>query len=251
VAGIVLGVLGTVAGVTFALYLVGVLFEFRRLKTLGLPADQPVSSMPHDLLLVVGVRSLIVPALAAILTVAAVFLTSVAARRVGTRAGKLQRLLATVGLATIVVATAVFVAIPPGLRVEHAVLAALGVVVATGSGLVERRSTRIPHAKLGALACMLAAGIGVVYHHAMRPPVHFDYAEVLLARGGHESGFYVGRAGDEIFLAPSPDSMHTCRILEVIFTKEIRRMSLRRGKATTAASGSPAERRCVDARRRQ
>ena len=37
-----IGVLGTVAGLTFALYLVGVLFEFRRLKTLGLPADQPV-----------------------------------------------------------------------------------------------------------------------------------------------------------------------------------------------------------------
>jgi HD superfamily phosphohydrolase len=31
----VIGVLGTVAGVTFALYLVGVLFEFRRLKTLA------------------------------------------------------------------------------------------------------------------------------------------------------------------------------------------------------------------------
>jgi hypothetical protein len=56
-----LRVAGAVAGITFFFYLVGVAVEVRRLKTLDLPADAVVAALPHDLLLIIGVRSLVVP----------------------------------------------------------------------------------------------------------------------------------------------------------------------------------------------
>ena len=234
----VLGVLGTVAGVTFALYLVGVLFEFRRLKTLGLPADQPVSAMPHDLLLVVGVRSLLVPVGVAIATTAAGFLASVAGPHTTERSsGTVQRSLAAAGVAGIVVGAIVFVAVPHGrLRVEHVLLTAAGVLVAGAAWFANRRWRWLTHPHLAALGCMLVVGLALAYEHAMHPPVHFDYAVVSFVHGPPERGFYIGRDSDEIFLAPSVGATYTCRVLDVISKKDIKRISLRRGKATGGAA---------------
>jgi hypothetical protein len=232
----VLGVLGAVAGVTFALYLVGVLFEFRRLKTLGLPADQPVSAMPHDLLLVVGVRSLLVPVGVAIAATAAGFLASVAALRTDRSASTAQRSLAAAGLAGIASGAIIFVVVPHGrLRVEHVVLVAAGVLFAGAARYASGRWRWLPRAHLAAFACMLVVGLAVAYGHATHPPVHFDYAVVFFADGRTESGFYIGRDSDEIFLAPSVGDV-TCRVLDVIFTKNVARISLRRGKAAGGAT---------------
>jgi hypothetical protein len=65
--------------------------------------------------------------------------------------------------------------------------------------------------------------------------VHFDHAVVSFADGRTESGFYIGRDSDEIFLAPSVGDA-TCRVLDVIFTKDVTRISLRRGRATGGAA---------------
>lgn len=232
----VIGVLGTVAGITFALYLVGVLFEFRRLKTLGLPADQPVSAMPHDLLLVVGVRSLLVPVGVAIAATAAGFLASVTARRADSDTGAVQRALSAIGLAGIVAGAILFIVLAQsGLRTEHAVLVAAGVVFAGAARYASGRWNWLSRPHLAAFACMLVVGVAVAYEHAMHPPVHFDHAIVFFADGRTKSGFYIGRASDEIFLAPSVGNA-TCRLLDVIFTKDVTRISLQRGKASRGAT---------------
>jgi len=234
----VIGVLGTVAGLTFALYLVGVLFEFRRLKTLGLPADQPVSAMPHDLLLVVGVRSLLVPVGVAIAATAAGFLASVAALRADRGAGAVQRSLAATGLAGIAAGAIVFIVAPQkGLRIEieHVVLVAAGALFAGAARYASGRWRWLPRPHLAAFACMLVVGLAVAYEHAMHSPVHFDHAVVFFADGRTKSGFYIGRDSDEIFLAPSVGNA-TCRLLDVIFTKDVERISLQRGKATGGAA---------------
>jgi hypothetical protein len=230
----VIGVLGTVAGLTFALYLVGVLFEFRRLKTLGLPADQPVSAMPHDLLLVVGVRSLLVPVGVAIAATAAGFLASVALRT-DRGAGAVQRSLSVAGLAGITAGAIVFIVLAQGsLRTEHVVLVAAGVLFAGAARYASGRWRWLPRPHLAAFACMLVVGLAVAYEHAMHPPVHFDHAIVFFVDGRTKSGFYIGRASDEIFLAPSVGNA-TCRLLDVIFTKDVTRISLQRGKAIGGA----------------
>jgi hypothetical protein len=230
-----IGVLGTVAGVTFALYLVGVLFEFRRLKTLGLPSDQPVSAMSHDLLLVVGVRSLLVPVGVAIASAAGGFL-AVAARRTDSGTGAVQRALSAVGLAGIIAGAILFIVrTPSSLRKEHAVLVAAGVVVAGAALYASGRWRWLRRTHLAAFACMLAVGLAVAYAHAMRPPVHFDHAVVLFSDGRTRSGFYIGRTSDEIFLAPSRGNA-TCRLLDVIFTKDVKHISLRRGDASPGAT---------------
>jgi hypothetical protein len=231
-----IGVLGTVAGVTFALYLVGVLFEFRRLKTLGLPSDQPVSAMPHDLLLVVGVRSLLVPVGVAIAAAAGGFLASVAARSTDSGTSAVQRALSAVGLAGIVAGAILFVVrTPSSLRTEHAVLVAAGVLVAGAALYASGRWRWLPRTNLAAFACMLAVGLAVAYNHAMHPPVHFDHAVVFFSDGRTRSGFYIGRTSDEIFLAPSRGNA-TCRLLDVIFTKDVTHISLRRGDASRGAT---------------
>jgi len=232
----VIGVLGTVAGLTFALYLVGVLFEFRRLKTLGLPADQPVSAMAHDLLLVVGVRSLLVPVGVAIAATAAGFLASVAALRTDGATSAMQRSLSAVGVAGIIAGAILFIVLAHGSpRKEHAVLVAAGALFAGTARYASRRWRWLARPHLAAFACMLVVGLAVAYEHAMHPPVHFDRAIVFFADGRTKSGFYIGRANDEIFLAPSIGNA-TCRLLDVIFTKDVTRISLQRGEASRGAT---------------
>jgi len=247
IAATVLGVLGTVAGVTFALYLVGALFEFRRLKTLGLPADQPVSSMSHDLLLIIGVRSLLVPLGVTILTAAAFVLAS----EVGGR-------YAAAGLVVLAALAVVFVVLAGSwtLRWEHATLAAAAAVIVAAGLLVNRRYDWGRRTHVAVPAVMLLVAVGVAYHHTMRPPVHFDYATVVLTHGTVR-GYYIGRTSDSIYIAPSvarsdgnPKAARpTCRFLDVILTTNVARMSFERGKATTA-SGPVEERRCAALRRR-
>ena len=242
IAPTVLSVLGTVAGVTFALYLVGALFEFRRLKTLGLPADQPVSSMPHDLLLIIGVRSLLVPVGATILTSAAFFLASEVAGRY-----------AAAGLVVLASLAVVFIVRAGSwtLRWEHATLVAAAAVTVTAGLLANRRYTWRWRTHVAVPAVMLLFAVGVAYHHTMRPPVHFDYATVVLTHGTVR-GFYIGRTSDSIYIAPAvapsgrePNAARpTCRFLDVILTTEVARMSFERGKATTAQG--PVERRRCD-----
>src|SRR5919204_690730 len=61
VVSLVVALLGASAGLTFFLYVVGALLEFRRLQTLHLPAQEIVPELPHDALLVLAAHALLVP----------------------------------------------------------------------------------------------------------------------------------------------------------------------------------------------
>jgi hypothetical protein len=154
-----------------------------------------------------------------------------------------QRSLSAAGLAGIAAGAIVFIVVPrSGLRIEHVVLVAAGALFAGAARYASGRWSWLPRPHLAAFACMLAVGLAVAYEHAMHPPVHFDHAVVFFADGRTESGFYIGRDSDEIFLAPSVGNA-TCRLLDVIFTREVKRISLQRGKATRGAAAR--ERKCT------
>jgi cytochrome bd-type quinol oxidase subunit 2 len=246
--GLVLGLIGGVAGITFFLYLVGVAVEFRRLKTLHLPTDQVVSALPRDLVLIIGVRSLVVPTLLA--AGAAILVALLTAEPRGTQpsrgANEIARRVAVGVLGCALAAAAVaFIVVPRhnhDLFVEHLVLVGLVLLIGAGGWLMQMRLRQTSHAaRLGFVATSVAAAV-VVYVHAMKPPIHFDAATVVEQKGVIR-GFYLGQSADDVFLAASPDGEHTCRILTVIATKQIESLSLKRSEARP---GNYSERVCTN-----
>lgn len=240
--GLILGLIGGVAGITFFLYLVGVVVEFRRLKTLHLPTDQVVSALPRNLLLIIGVRSLVVPL---ILAAGAALLIALLSSGRGDEArpralrGKTSlsaRTLAAVSVtATLAAAAAAFIVVPGSdLRIEHGVLVGLVVAVGAGGWLAEKRRKRPTHAAgLVFLATSLAAAI-VVYIHAMRAPIHFDAATIVETNGKQIRGFSLGQSADDIFLAPKINGNQACHFLLVVPVKQVASMSFSRSKAYRA-----------------
>ena len=93
---------------------------------------------------------------------------------------------------------------------------------------------------LVAFAATLAGGTVVVYTHTMQPPIHFDYAVVYKTDGLPATGFYIGKTGTDLFIAPAIDGHRTCRVVAIIPTKEITRIALIRGQATQARAQTPA-----------
>jgi hypothetical protein len=240
--GLVLGLIGGVAGITFFLYLVGVAVEYRRLKTMHLPTDQVVSARPRDLLLIIGVRSLVVPLFlaggAALLVALLPAGRGAAGRTRGADggSGRSARNLAIVVVSCALAAAAAAFIIIPGadLRGEHAVLVAL--VVATGGAgwLAQQHRQRPTHTARLVFVATALAGAVVVYVHAMRPPIHFDAVTIVETNGRQIKGFSLGQSADAIFLAPTLDGDHACRMLVIVPSGKVASISLTRGQAVPA-----------------
>lgn len=235
VGAFLLRVAGAVAGITFFFYLVGVAVEFRRLKTLDLPADGVVAALPHDLLLIIGIRSMVVPIA---LGGGAVLVIEMLHSAEGWGLRRVLAVLLAVGLALGAVA---FVFLPKScdLRIEHTVLIVLVAAIASVGWLLEHRLHRITHSGWFAFVATALAAALVAYLNALLPPVHLDYASVKIdsnvkidSKKGSITGFYVGKNSDDVFLTPDVEHRdRTCGVLEIIPTREIVAISLTRARA--------------------
>jgi hypothetical protein len=208
---------GAVAGITFFFYLVGVAVEFRRLKTLHLPGDQIVSALPHDLLLIIGVRALLVPIA---LGGGAVLLVEVLASAEG---WGLRRVVAPLLALLLGVGALCFILIPDDadLEIEHAVLVGVVLLIAAGGWLLEYRLGRITNSAALAFVATALAGAAVAYVHALLPPVHLDFARVATTGGTQVTGFYIGKSADDIFLTPNVTPDRSCGVLRIVPTRDV------------------------------
>jgi hypothetical protein len=229
-----LRVAGAVAGITFFFYLVGVAVEVRRLKTLDLPADAVVAALPHDLLLIIGARSLVVPIA---LGSGAVLLIELLHSAEG---WGLRRALALLLGFVLAVAALGFIFIPSSrdLRIEHVILVAMVSGIASAGWLLEYRLRRISHSAWFAFATTALAGAVVAYVHALVPPVHLDHARVVKKDGTQSTGMYVGKNADDVFLTPSVARDRTCGVLTIIPTSDIATISLTKAKAVKVDKGN-------------
>ena len=229
-----LRVAGAVAGITFFFYLVGVAVEFRRLKTLDLPADGVVAALPHDLLLIIGIRSLIVPIA---LGAGAVLLIEMLH---SAESWGLQRVLALLLALGLTLAAVGFVLIPASrdLRIEHASLVLLVVAISSTGWLLEYRLHRITRSGWYAFAATALAGALVAYLHALLPPVRLDYARITKTDKTQTTGFYLGKNGDDVF-SPNTDRDRTCGVLSVIPTRDIATISLTRAEPVKVDKSNP------------
>jgi hypothetical protein len=240
VGAFLLRVAGAVAGITFFFYLVGVAVEFRRLKTLDLPADSVVAALPHDLLLIIGVRSLIVPIA---LGAGAVLLIQMLHSAEGWGLQRALALLLAVGLA-LCAGGFVYLAGSRDLRIEHAILVVLVAAIASVAWLLEYRLHRITHSGWFAFAATALAGAGVAFLHALFPPVHLDYAQIFRTdKQMPTTGFYVGKNSDDVFLTQNiaVASDRTCGVLTIIPTRDITTISLTRAVPVEVAKNCKEE----------
>lgn len=228
VGAFLLRVAGAVAGITFFFYLVGVAVEFRRLKTLDLPAEGVVAALPHDLLLIIGIRSMVVPIA---LGAGAVLVIEMLHSAEGWGLRRVLALLLAVGLALGAVGF-VFIPTSRDLRIEHATLVVLVASIASAGWLLEYRFHRITRSGWFAFAATALAAALVAYVHALMPPVHLDYARIVKTDNKTEiTGFYVGKNSDDVFLTPNVERDRTCGVLKIIPTRDIATISLTRAQA--------------------
>jgi hypothetical protein len=222
----IFAVLGASAGITLFVYSTGLLFEWRRLKSLGLPAQEIVPDLSHDFVLMIGGRALVIPLLLGLGAVVA----AVLAREAGSRRRGLT-ITALAVAAWIPVAAAAWSLGVGGYF-------ALTLVVAAVVGALSRRtgsSSRLVAAAVFAAAALV--GLAGVFWEAWAPPVHLACATVHLARGAPLVGAYVGPTSDDFLLAPVVDEVtrdrsrtrtrhRTIERVDVLPRREVVRMRL-------------------------
>ncbi len=218
---IALGVLGASAGLTFALYLVGVFVEVRRFDTLQLPGAQTIAPLSHDSLLAVGGRALLVPFLAAVCSFALfVLLVRLNAR------GVVAALL-VITIAAVATAAAGF-----GTWEHVAFVAAIEAGAAFG-WIRGRPTTASSTAKLGGVVALAVAGAAaaIVLVHVWRPPVDLEYATVELRPCGSTSGVYLALTTQDLYIAPATrrdGGYLTHRLVVVVPRTDVMRITLHR-----------------------
>jgi len=212
---------GAVAGTVGFLYAVGGAVMWLRFSRAQLPADQALALVPRTDLLVIGMRVLILPALAA----AALFVL-LARRKCGSaRAGSIGPR----ALAVVVVTVLGLVLVVPAAPGSYAwPLAALGLWYVWVRGLATA-SGRLPRELVwrAAVAAMLAAA-GVSIARQLDHPVKLPSATLTLAGAGEVTGVLVASGPDEVVVG---------------LPEERRLASYRRSKVEAIAIGEALDRR--------
>ena len=242
---LLVAVLGASAGLTFLLYLVGLIVLTRRFGTLLLPGAETIAPLSRDPALAAGGRALAAPILGAIGS-AVIFSALV----VGSwRWPRRQRRVVLVVLGVV----ALLALIPIGAlqwgKWEYALFAALLAVAAVVAwwvlcrlvkGWTNERGERRPVPKwrgkavgvAGVTAFVVALIAGsVVAVHLWRPPVDLEYAEVALRPGGTVNGIFLALTENELFIAPAvrcSDGYVTHQRVLVVPRGDIKRITMHR-----------------------
>jgi hypothetical protein len=201
--------LGGLAASAGFVYLIGGAVMWLRFRQADLPADQAVALMSREHLLVIGLRLMILPALATgALAWLATSRTSPSTVLPSLRAGRLARLRARIGRMSkrrLALATAGVVLIGALALMLPASWASLGWLAAAAMIVVFRvRQLRRPPGRLDprlAMALVAVAGAGLVsLARQLDQPVQLLSAQVELDSGKVRSGVFVGTTGDDVFI---------------------------------------------------
>jgi hypothetical protein len=213
IATLVLAILGASAGLTFFLYVVGALLEFRRLQTLHFAAQDVVPALPQNTMLVLAAHALLVPiALGAVAGVVLALL----------RTPQMHGLMLIATAAIVVACVVLFPFL--GWRDRGAVAGAALAGVA-GWAAAARRGWSAWHAATIVFGAAMLLGTSVAFVNAWLPPVHLACAQLALADGSVVQGFYVGASSDEFFVAPGR-GRRSVRRLYVLPRSKVERLSL-------------------------
>ena len=209
----VLAILGASAGLTFFLYVVGALLQFRRLKTLHLPAQDIVPALPQNTMLVLAAHALVVPiALGAAAAVVLALLTT----------PRMHGLMLAATGVVVVACAALFPFL--GWRDRGSVAGAV-VAGVLGWALVALRGWSAWHAGTAVFGAAALLGAVLAFVNAWLPPVHLACAQLRLADGDVVQGFYLGASSDELFVAPGTGRRSVRRVYLVPRSK-VERLAL-------------------------
>lgn len=224
----VIALLGASAGLTFALYLVGVLVVTRRFGTLRLPGAETIVPVDREPLLAAGARALLAPMLGA----AASLLLFALLVWIGRRVGRQRDLLAIAAvLATIALVAVTLKTVRDwGTWENSGFVGAIEVAAVAGWAIHRWGVTTVRTAVFMALG-VAAFASAFVLAHVWRPPVDLEYAEVELRGGGAASGIYLALTDSELFVAPAArceDGYVTHRHVLVVPRGDVQRITLHR-----------------------
>jgi hypothetical protein len=270
-----LPLLGATAGLTFGLYFVGAVVEYRRYESLKLPGAQTIAPLSHDSLVALGGRNLAPPALGAIAT-AALFLLLVNIARDGSP--RSRRIVAFL-LVLVTGATAALIALGHVGNWENfaffllvEAVALLGWIAKTRNdekekvrkeqGLTDQEDRRAlwprTDARAAGLLAFAVAAVASVFVvvHVWRLPVDLEYAHVDLRQGQDACGIYLALTEDNLYIAPAEERQNrndskrrefgTRRLVVAIPVADVQRFTLSR-KQNVWDDGPPPEDGSFDA----
>jgi hypothetical protein len=188
---------GAATSIVIFVYLVGGAIVWERLHVLRLPANQAVTPLPRNLVLIVGVRALAWPVVLGLVAAGLVKLLTHILRS-GVRGTRVICAL------LIVVWIASLVALGIYSTVQKVVfLTALGILVAVAVAAARRQLVGVRRLALATSVAMVAVGVVVEAVDIYQLPVRMEYAHVRLAGGTEMKGFYIGATSDAVYLAPN------------------------------------------------
>jgi len=198
---------GAATAIVIFVYLVGGAIVWERLHVLRLPANQGVTPLPRELLLVVGVRALAWPLVLGLLATAVVNFVFRLSLRWTAGAKTLLAAVVVLYVASLVLAGIY-------LTVQKLIfLAAFGVFVGVGIAVAGGRQVTLRQAGLGVFLMMVAVGVIVESIDIYQLPVRLEYAHVRFTGGGEAKGFFLGATPDTVYLAPNQSCLVFGRIV--------------------------------------